>query len=97
TRKSGGNLNLNTSTAIYNKELFDAFSAARRGENPELLDRLFAGLDIAGTGTTAWTFGNNTGNYPTDNMYGPVGTCTTLATTGLPPGSTVPTGFADDP
>jgi hypothetical protein len=98
TRKSSGNLPLNSSTVFYNKELFDAFEAARRGENPPLLDQMFAGLDLApGAGTTAWTFGSNSGNYPTSQMYGPIGTCTTLATTGLPPGSTVPTGFPDDP
>ena len=71
TRKSGGTLNLNTSTALYNQELFDAFAAARRGENPELLDRLLAGLDIAGTGNTTWTFGTNTGTYPTDRHVWP--------------------------
>ncbi len=43
TRKSAGTLNLNTSTALYNQELFDAFEAARRGENPELLDRAARG------------------------------------------------------
>src|SRR6185503_11028286 len=85
TRKGLGNINLNTSTALYNKELFDAFAAARKGENPALLDQLLAGVDIApGTGNTTWVFGGNTGIYPTDRMYGPVGTCTTLAT-GLAP------------
>ena len=34
TRKSTGNINLNTSTALYNPELFDAFAAARRGGKP---------------------------------------------------------------
>jgi hypothetical protein len=79
TRKSTGNINLNTSTVLYNKELFDAFEAARRGENPRLLDDLLAGLDIApGTGNTTWNIGGATGTYPTDRMYGPVGTCMTL-------------------
>jgi hypothetical protein len=101
TRKTAGSLNLNTSTALYNQELFDAFDAARRGENPALLDQLLAGVDIApGAGNnTTWTFGTNTGIYPTDRMYGPVGTCTTLAT--APPAGgvtfTTPTGFPDDP
>jgi len=100
TRKSTGNINLNSSTAMYNKELFDAFSAARRGENPAVLDQLLAGVDIAGTCNTTWTFGNNTGIYPTDRMYGPVGTCTALATNVPPAGGvtfTTPTGFPDDP
>jgi hypothetical protein len=96
TRKSTGNLNLNTSTALYNQELFDAFSAARRGENPVLLDELLAGIDIApGAGSnTTWAFGSNTGIYPTDRMYGPVGTCTTLVPQA---GFQTPTGFPDDP
>jgi hypothetical protein len=96
TRKSTGNINLNTSTALYNKELFDAFLEARKGGNPALLDSLLAGLDIApgGGNTTTWTFGTNTGTYPTDRMYGPVGTCTTLVTVA---GSQTPTGFANDP
>src|SRR6185436_20148315 len=38
TRKTTGSINLNTSTALYNKELFDAFAEARKGGNPELLD-----------------------------------------------------------
>ena len=96
SRKAAGTLNLNTSTALYNQELFDAFDAARRGENPALLDQLLAGVDIApGTGSnTTWAFGSNTGTYPTDRMYGPVGTCTTLVAV---PGSQTPTGFPDDP
>jgi hypothetical protein len=93
-RKQTGTLNLNTSTALYNQELFDAFESARRGGNPALLDQLLAGVDIAGTGNTTWTFGSNTGTYPTDRMYGPVGTCTTLTAQA---GFQTPTGFPDDP
>ena len=52
SRKSPGFLDLNTPTVYQNKELFDAFAAARRGENPVLLDQLLAGLDLAGTGNT---------------------------------------------
>jgi hypothetical protein len=78
SRKLPGNLNLNESTVHYNPELFDAFDAARRGENPALLDRLLAGLDLAGSGNTNWSIGGATGTYPTDRMYGPVGTCTAL-------------------
>src|SRR5207249_10531160 len=78
SRKLPGSLNLNQSTVYYNKELFDAFAAARRGENPVLLDQLLAGLELAGTGNTTWTIGGATGTYPTDRMYGPVGTCTAL-------------------
>ena len=78
SRKLPGSMNLNQSTVYYNPELFNAFSAARRGENPVLLDQLLAGLDLAGTGNTTWTIGGATGIYPTDRMYGPVGTCTTL-------------------
>jgi hypothetical protein len=98
-RKQTGSLNLNTSTALYNKELFDAFAAARMGQNPALLDQMLAGIDIGGTGNTTWTFGSNTGIYPSDRMYGPVGTCTTL-TAVAPAGGvtfTTPTGFPDDP
>jgi hypothetical protein len=78
SRKLPGFLNLNESTVYDNKELFDAFAAARRGENPRLLDELLAGLDLAGTGNTNWSIGGATGTYPTDRMYGPVGTCTVL-------------------
>jgi hypothetical protein len=76
SRKLPGSLNLNMSTVFYNQELFDAFAAARRGENPPLLDELLAGLDIApgGFGTTTSTIA---GNVSTDRLYGPVGTCTT--------------------
>jgi hypothetical protein len=101
TRKSTGSLNLNTSTALYNQELFDAFDAARAGQNPQLLDQLLAGIDIApGAGSnTTWSFTNSngqtfSGTYPTDRMYGPVGTCTTLVAVA---GSQTPTGFPDDP
>jgi hypothetical protein len=80
SRKLPGNMDLNQSTVYYNKELFDALSAARRGDNPQLLDQMFAGLKLApGFGTTTWNLGGQTGTYPTDSMYGPVGTCTVLA------------------
>jgi hypothetical protein len=77
-------MDLNQATVYQNKELFDAFAAARRGENPVLLDQLFAGLDLAGTGTSNWTIGGASGTYPTDNLYGPVGTCTLLNLPGAP-------------
>jgi hypothetical protein len=78
SRKQPGTMDLNQATVFQNKELFDAFLAARRGDNPALLDQLFAGLDLAGTGISTWTIGGVTGTYPTDNLYGPVGTCTQL-------------------
>jgi hypothetical protein len=84
SRKLPGNMDLNQSTVYYNPELFNAFAAARRGENPELLDQLLAGLDLAGAGNTTWSINGQTGIYPTDRMYGPVGTCTVLAQN-LPP------------
>jgi hypothetical protein len=79
SRKLPGSLNINTTTALYNKELFDALDAARRGENPVLLDQMLAGLSLAGTGNTTWNLNGQTGTYPTNRMYGPVGTCTALA------------------
>jgi hypothetical protein len=85
SRKLPGTMDLNQATVYQNKELFDAFAAARRGENPVLLDQLFAGLDLAGTGTSNWTIGGASGTYPTDNLYGPVGTCTLLNLPGAPP------------
>jgi hypothetical protein len=78
SRKQPGTMDLNQATVYQNKELFDAFLAARRGENPVLLDQMFAGLDLAGTGNSTWSINGQTGTYPTDNLYGPVGTCTQL-------------------
>jgi hypothetical protein len=58
-RKQNGTLDLNTSTALYNPELFDALERARRGENPVLLDQLLAGLNLQAATVAG---------------YGPVGT-----------------------
>jgi len=61
-RKQSGTLDLNTSTTLYNPELFDALEQARRGENPVLLDQMFAGLNlqaatVAGYGPVGTTVG----------------------------------------
>lgn len=58
SKKQDGQISLNTSTIYHNKELLDALSAARRGEDPVLLDQMLAGLNI-NSGQTG---------------YGPVGT-----------------------
>jgi hypothetical protein len=46
-RKQAGDLNLNESTVFYNPELFDALERTRRGEDVELFDKMFAGLNLA--------------------------------------------------
>jgi hypothetical protein len=45
-KKQMGNFNLNEVNVFRNKELFDAFEAARRGGESPLLDQLFAGLNL---------------------------------------------------
>jgi hypothetical protein len=57
-RKQSGSLNLNTNTVLYNPELFAAFEAARRGENPKLLDDILMGLRLPGVPTA---YGSTTG------------------------------------
>ena len=57
-RKQSGSLNLNTSTVDHNPELFAAFDAARRGENPKLLDDMLMGLRLPGVSTA---YGSTTG------------------------------------
>src|SRR5262245_55206878 len=49
SRKLPSNIDLNAPNFLFNG-LKDAFDAARRGEDPTLLDDMFAGLNIAGTG-----------------------------------------------
>ena len=49
SRKLYGNIDLNAPNFLYNG-LKDAFDAARRGGESTLLDRMFNGLNIAGTG-----------------------------------------------
>ena len=94
TRKSSGSLNLNSSTVLYNPELLAAFDAVRRGENPELLDLMLAGVDLA-PGNTAGSltnfFGDPTG-YNTGRAYGPIGTCVSNITgAGAPSTPSTPT------
>jgi len=55
SRKTQGTLNLNTNTVFYNQELFDALSAARKGENPKLLDDMMMGLRLPGVSTNYGT------------------------------------------
>ena len=45
-RKQAGNLNLNTVNVFYNPELLDALERTRKGENVDLFDKMFAGLDL---------------------------------------------------
>jgi len=45
-REQAGNLNLNTVNVFHNPELFDALERTRRGENVDLFDQMFAGLDF---------------------------------------------------
>jgi Carboxypeptidase regulatory-like domain len=49
--KLWGRINLNQIDALhYNKELFDAFNAARGGGESELLNKMLQGLNLGGTG-----------------------------------------------
>jgi hypothetical protein len=41
-----GTFNLNVPNVFYNPALFDAFERTRRGENVELLDQMFLGLNL---------------------------------------------------
>jgi hypothetical protein len=77
-RKQAGSVDLNTSTIMYNPELFDALERTRRGENVDLFDQMLAGLDL----TNATTAGGQ--------QYGPVGSCTT--TPGAPGDAYCPAG-----
>jgi len=52
SRKTQGTLNLNTNTVYHNPELFSALEAARRGENPKLLDDMLMGLRLPGVSTS---------------------------------------------
>jgi len=45
-KKLMGSFNLNEQNVFLNKELFDAFEAARRGQQSPLLDEMFAGLNL---------------------------------------------------
>jgi hypothetical protein len=66
-RKQNGNLNLNTNTVLHNQELFDAFEAARRGENPKLLDDMLMGIRLAGVSTA---YGTTSGRVNGVNSFG---------------------------
>ena len=48
SRKQRGTIQLNQANVYHNPELFAALDAARRGENPELLDQMMAGLNLNG-------------------------------------------------
>jgi hypothetical protein len=49
SKKQDGQLPLNTDNIYHNKELFDAIDAARKGQDPALLDQMLAGLNINST------------------------------------------------
>jgi hypothetical protein len=67
SRKTQGTLNLNTNTVLYNPELFSALEAARRGENPKLLDDMLMGLRLTGVSTS---YGTTTGMVNGVNAFG---------------------------
>jgi hypothetical protein len=58
-RREDTTFDLNTFNVFNNKELFQALVDARAGQDPVLLDQMFAGLDLHGSSGTG---------------YGPVGT-----------------------
>jgi hypothetical protein len=71
SRKLWANLDLNAPNFLYNG-LKEAFDAARRGDESTLLDDMFFGLNIAGTGPGGTTgCATNTG---ASTPCGPVGT-----------------------
>jgi hypothetical protein len=45
-------MDLNSSTVMYNPELFKALAVTRAGGNDPLFDQMFAGLRLAGVPTT---------------------------------------------
>ena len=47
-RKGLGSLPLNTSTVMYNPELFNALAVTRAGGNDPLFDQMFAGIRLSG-------------------------------------------------
>ena len=51
-RKLVGNMDINSSTVMYNPELFKALEVTRAGGNDPLFDQMFAGLRLAGVPTT---------------------------------------------
>jgi len=51
-RKGLGSLGLNTSTVMYNPELFNALAVTRAGGNDPLFDQMFAGIRLSGVAAT---------------------------------------------
>ena len=51
-RKSLGGMDLNTSTVMYNPELFQALEITRRGGDAPLFDQMFAGIRLSGVPAT---------------------------------------------
>ena len=51
-RKGLGSLPLNTSTVMYNPELFNALAVTRAGGNDPLFDQMFAGIRLSGVAAT---------------------------------------------
>jgi hypothetical protein len=51
-RKQLGGMDLNTSTVMYNPELFNALQVTRAGGNDPLFDQMFAGIRLSGVPTT---------------------------------------------
>jgi hypothetical protein len=51
-RKLTGSIDLNTSTVLYNPELFHALEVTRAGGNDPLFDQMFAGIRLSGVSAT---------------------------------------------
>lgn len=62
SRKSIGTINLNAAN-FRNNGLFDALEAARRGENPEMFDRMLAGIQFQHPDTFMATPAVGTGGF----------------------------------
>src|SRR5204863_5886576 len=63
-RKGLGSLPLNTSTVMYNPELFRALEVTRRGGDDPLFDQMFAGIRISGVAATVPVVNGTTSTRP---------------------------------
>jgi hypothetical protein len=59
-RKQLGGMDLNTSTVMYNPELFNALAVTRAGGNDPLFDQMFAGIRLSGVPATVPTVNGTT-------------------------------------
>jgi hypothetical protein len=66
-RKLVGNMDLNSSTVMYNPELFKALEVTRAGGNDPLFDQMFAGLRLAGVPGTV-PLVNGTTSFGSDQL-----------------------------